>query len=39
MSSYTIALLDGDGIGPEIMAEAEKILRLAESRNGIRLEL
>ena len=39
MSPYTVALLDGDGIGPEIMAEAEKILRLAESRNGIRLEL
>ena len=24
MSSYKIALLDGDGIGPEIMTEAEK---------------
>ncbi len=39
MSAFTIALLDGDGIGPEIMAEAEKILRLAESRNNIRLQL
>ncbi len=26
MSSYKIALLDGDGIGPEIMLEAVKIL-------------
>lgn len=39
MSSYTIALLDGDGIGPEIMAEAVKVLRIAESRNELRLEL
>ena len=39
MSSYTIALLDGDGIGPEIMAEAVRILRIAESRNDLRLEL
>lgn len=39
MQTHTIALLDGDGIGPEIMAEAVKILRVAESRNGIRLEL
>ncbi len=34
MSAFTIALLDGDGIGPEIMSEAVKILRLAESRNS-----
>ena len=39
MASYKIALLDGDGIGPEIMAEAIKILRLVEIRNNITFEL
>jgi 3-isopropylmalate dehydrogenase len=39
MTTYKIALLDGDGIGPEIMAEAVKIMRLVEARNNITLEL
>jgi 3-isopropylmalate dehydrogenase len=39
MSSFKIALLDGDGIGPEIMTEAEKILNLIAERNSIGLEL
>ena len=39
MSSYRIALLDGDGIGPEIMAEAEKVLQLVAERNDIDLDL
>ena len=39
MASYKIALLEGDGIGPEIMAEAIKILRLVEIRNNITFEL
>lgn len=39
MSSYKIALLDGDGIGPEIMAEAVKILELVSSRNKVDFEL
>ena len=39
MSSYKIALLDGDGIGPEIMAEAVKILDLVAERNKINFEL
>jgi 3-isopropylmalate dehydrogenase len=39
MSSYKIALLDGDGIGPEIMAEAVKIMRLVEKRNNVTFEL
>jgi 3-isopropylmalate dehydrogenase len=39
MASYKIALLDGDGIGPEIMAEAIKILRLVGIRNNITFEL
>ena len=39
MSNYTIALLVGDGIGPEIMDEAVKILRLVESRNAVTFDL
>lgn len=39
MSSYKIAILDGDGIGPEIMAEAVKILNLVAERNGIIFDL
>ncbi len=39
MTAYTIALLDGDGIGPEIMAEAVKILRLTASRSNLDLRL
>ena len=31
MTAYKIALLDGDGIGPEITAEAVKILNLVLS--------
>ena len=39
MASYKIALLEGDGIGPEIMAEAIKILKLVGIRNNITFEL
>ena len=39
MTAYKIAILDGDGIGPEIMAEAVKILKLVAERNAIELEL
>jgi 3-isopropylmalate dehydrogenase len=39
MAAYKIALLDGDGIGPELMAEAVKILRLVSERNDIEFEL
>jgi 3-isopropylmalate dehydrogenase len=39
MRSYKIALLDGDGIGPEIMREAVKILQLVAERNQVRFEL
>jgi 3-isopropylmalate dehydrogenase len=35
MNSYTIALLPGDGIGPEVMAEAEKVLAAVERKYGI----
>jgi 3-isopropylmalate dehydrogenase len=39
MSKHKIALLDGDGIGPEIMAEAVKILKLVATRNKVEFEL
>jgi len=39
MNNYRIALLAGDGIGEEIMAEAVKILKLIEQRNDVSFEL
>jgi 3-isopropylmalate dehydrogenase len=39
MTTYKIALLDGDGIGPEIMREAVKIMDLVAERNHIDFEL
>lgn len=39
MAARTVALLDGDGIGPEIMAEAVKVLELVAERRGAELDL
>ncbi len=39
MSHYKIALLDGDGIGPEIMREAVKVLNLVAERNQVTFDL
>ncbi len=40
MSTYTIAMLPGDGIGREVVDEAEKVLRAAQARlDGFKLEL
>ncbi len=39
MTDYKIALLDGDGIGPELMAEAIKVLHVVEQRNDVNFEL
>ncbi len=39
MTKKKIALLDGDGIGPEIMAEAVKILDLVAERNSVEFDL
>lgn len=39
MKSYRIALLDGDGIGPEIMAEAVKVLDLVAQRQNVDFQL
>ncbi|MFW5443292.1 MAG: 3-isopropylmalate dehydrogenase [Methylococcaceae bacterium] len=39
MKNYKIAVLAGDGIGPEITAEAVKVLKLVEQRNDVSFEL
>ncbi len=39
MNNYKIALLAGDCIGPEIMKEAVKVLKLIEERNDVQFEL
>jgi len=39
MKSYSIAVLAGDGIGPEITREAIKVLELIEERNDVKFEL
>ena len=38
MSEYNIAVLAGDGIGPEVMAEALKVLDAVEQRFGFTLK-
>ena len=35
MKTFTICLLPGDGIGPEIMAEARKVLDAVSARYGV----
>lgn len=39
MSSYKIAILEGDGIGPEIMREALKVLDWIQASHGVSFEL
>ena len=39
MSTYKIAILEGDGIGPEIMKEAIKILKFIGTKNDINFDL
>lgn len=39
MKQYKIAILAGDGIGPEIMRQALKVLAVIEKRNEVRFEL
>lgn len=38
MSKYKIAVLPGDGIGPEVMAQAHKVLDAVETKFNITLE-
>lgn len=37
--TYRIAVLPGDGIGPEVMKEADKVLRVAAERFGFAVDL
>jgi 3-isopropylmalate dehydrogenase len=39
MKNYKIAVLAGDGIGPEITQEALKVLKVVEERNDVKFEL
>ncbi len=39
MSEYNIAVLAGDGIGPEVMAEAKKVLAAVQEKYGLTLHL
>lgn len=39
MNKYKIAILAGDGIGPEIMKEGIKVLKVIEARNDVEFEL
>ncbi|MCC5825997.1 3-isopropylmalate dehydrogenase [Alkalimonas sp.] len=38
-TSYQVAVLAGDGIGPEVMAEAIKVLQAVEQRFGLSFQL
>src|SRR5207248_2210786 len=39
MKTFKIAALAGDGIGPEVMREAIKVLRVTEKKAGFKLEI
>lgn len=39
MKQFKIAVLAGDGIGPEIMKQALKVLKVVEERNDVEFEL
>lgn len=39
MQEYSIAVLPGDGIGPEVITQANKILRILEAKLEIKLNL
>lgn len=38
MSTYTLQILPGDGIGPEIMAETQKVIRWVNENSDITIE-
>lgn len=39
MQSYKIAVLAGDGIGPEVMQEAIRVLEVVQKKHGFKLDL
>ena len=36
--TYKIALIPGDGTGPEVVQEAVKVVKAAAAKNGFKLE-
>ena len=38
MTVYKLLLLPGDGIGPEVMAEVERVVAWVNARGGARIE-
>ena len=39
MTKLTIAALAGDGIGPEVMREAIKVLRAVEQKFSVKIDI
>jgi 3-isopropylmalate dehydrogenase len=39
MKTYNIAVIGGDGTGPEVTAEAVKVLKAAEAKFGFKTDL
>ena len=39
MKTFQIAVLAGDGIGPEVMAEARRVLAAVEAKFALRFQL
>ena len=39
MKTFKIAVLPGDGIGPEVMAEARRVLAVVESKFALKFDL
>ena len=39
MSDYSLLILPGDGIGPEVMAEVRKIIGWFEANRGMRFDV
>ena len=39
MASYNVAVIGGDGTGPEVAAEAVKVLKAAAAKFGFKLNL
>ena len=38
VKTYTIPVIGGDGIGPEVIAEGKKVLNAAAEAHGFRIE-
>ena len=38
-TEFNIAIFPGDGIGPEVIAEAIKVIKIVESKLGLKIKL